>query len=159
MGNKKLKWCFGLKDGLQIIEQNERLAESYLEESRASLKRAEKNFEDNDLLWATVVVYYAEYYALYSFLQKIGIKCENHFCSILAATFLLGEGKIKTINEHKDKRIDAQYYMNVGKEEEVEQILQDAKKFVLIFDDLVSNLTQQEIEAYRNLLKHANKQK
>ncbi|RLE42949.1 hypothetical protein DRJ48_02310 [Candidatus Woesearchaeota archaeon] len=26
----------------------------------------------NDLLWSTVMVYYAEYYALYSFLAKVG---------------------------------------------------------------------------------------
>jgi uncharacterized protein (UPF0332 family) len=107
MGNKKLKWCFGLKDGLQITEANENLANSYLEESKASLKRAEKNFEDGDLLWTTVVIYYAEYYALYSFLQRIGVKCENHFCSILTVTVLLGEDKTQIINQHKDKRIDA----------------------------------------------------
>ena len=35
------------------------------------------------------------------------MKCENHSCSILAVGFILGEDKIKVINEHKDKRIDA----------------------------------------------------
>lgn len=68
MENKKLKWCFRLKDGLRIVEPNGVLAKSYLEEAKASLKGAEKNFKDGDLLWATVVVYYAECYALYSFL-------------------------------------------------------------------------------------------
>ena len=43
MNNKKLHWCFGLKDGLRIEEPSERLAKSYLEEAKASLKRAEKN--------------------------------------------------------------------------------------------------------------------
>ena len=116
--NKQLKWCFNLKDVLRMAEPNERLAKSYLEESKSSLKRAEKNFKDKDLLWTTVVIYYAEYYALYSFLQRIGIKCENHFCSILAAGFILGGDKTMIINSHKDKRIDAQYYMKIGKEEE-----------------------------------------
>ena len=87
MENKKLKWCFRLKEGLRIVEPNERLARSYLEEAKASLERAERNFKDGDLLWTTVVIYYAEYYALYSFLQRIGVKCENHFCSILGSTF------------------------------------------------------------------------
>lgn len=73
--NRQLKWCFGIKDGLRIAEPNEILAKSYLEESKFSLERAEKNFNDKDLLWTTVVIYYAEYYALYSFLQKIGVKC------------------------------------------------------------------------------------
>src|SRR3989338_2557394 len=111
---RKLKWCFKVKDGLQICEPNERLSKSYIEEAMSSLARAEKDFQDGDLLWTTVVIYYSEYYALYSFLQRTGVKCENHACSILAAEYLLGEEKTRTINEHKNKRIDAQYYMRVG---------------------------------------------
>ena len=86
----KLSWCFRLKDGLKIVEPNERLSKSYLEQAKSSLLRAEKDFNDNDFLWATVTIYYAEYYALYSLLQRIGIKCENHACSILTVTLLLG---------------------------------------------------------------------
>jgi uncharacterized protein (UPF0332 family) len=147
--NKKLKWCFKLKDGLKLEEPSERLASSYLQEAKASLLRAEKNFADGDLLWTTVVIYYAEYYALYSFLQRIGIKCENHTCSILAAGFLLGEEKTKTIHEHKTKRIDAQYYMRVDKQEEVKAMLFQAKQFVVEFDTLVSSLNEKEIEEFR----------
>lgn len=54
MENNKLKWCFRLRDGSKIVEPNERLAKSYLEESKSSLERADKNFRDNDLLWTTV---------------------------------------------------------------------------------------------------------
>ena len=70
MENKKLNWCFKIKDGIKIVEPNERLSKSYLEQAKASLLRAEKNFNDNDLLWSTVTIYYSEYYSLYSFLQK-----------------------------------------------------------------------------------------
>ena len=84
MENKSVNWCFKIKDGLRITEPNENLSKSYLNEAKSSLERAEKDFNDGDLLWATVVIYYAEYYALYSFLQRIGVKCENHFCSIQA---------------------------------------------------------------------------
>ncbi len=159
MENKKVQWCFHLKDGLKKEEPNERLAKSYLEEAKASLQRAEKNFADGDLLWTTVVIYYAEYYALYSFLQSIGIKCENHSCSILAATSLLGEEKTKTINEHKSKRIDAQYYMKIDKKEEVATMLQQAKLFVSQFDDLSTNVTREEIEEYRKKLDKINSEK
>lgn len=134
------------------MEPNERLAKSYLEEAKLSLERAEKNFKDGDLLWTTVVIYYTEYYALYSFLQRIGVKCENHFCSILAVTSLLGEAKIQIINQHKDKRIDAQYYMKVGKEEQVKQMLQESKIFVSMFDELISNIGEEEIGSYRSSL-------
>lgn len=152
MENKFLKWCFEAKEGLKIVEPSERLSKSYLSESFSSLVRAEKNFIDKDFLWTTVVSYYAEYYALYSFLQRIGIKCENHTCSILAVSFLLGEGKTRIINEHKNKRLDAQYYMKIGKEKEVEQILKDSKIFVSMFDELVSNLTENDINLYRETL-------
>jgi len=149
MENKKLTWCFKLKEGLKIVEPNERLSKSYLEQAKSSLLRAEKDLNDKDFLWATVAIYYAEYYALYSFLQRIGIKCENHACSILTATLLLGDEKTKTINEHKGKRIDAQYYMKVDQEIKIRAMLQEAKIFVSNFDELVSKLTENEIKNYR----------
>src|SRR3989344_5063348 len=137
MQNKRIGWCFNLKDGLKIAEPNERLSKSYLEHAKSSLSRAEKDLQDNDLLWATVAMYYAEYYALYAFLQRIGVKCENHACSILAVSHLLGEEKTKVINAHKSKRIDAQYYMKVDQENDVKRMLQEAKVFVSYFDEAV----------------------
>ena len=158
MEAKKLSWCFKLKDGLRTVEPSKRLARSYLEEAKASLERAEKNFKDKDLLWATVVIYYAEYYALYSFLQEIGIKCENHFCSIIAAASLLGEERIDVINRHKYKRIDAQYYMKTDKEEQIGKMLQEAKTFVAMFDEIVSNMTDDEVALHRAQLKRLTQQ-
>ena len=152
MENKILNWCFKLKDGLKIVEPNEKLSKSYLEQAKSSLLRAEKDLNDNDFLWATVAIYYSEYYAIYSFLQRIGIKCENHTCSILATTLLLGEDKTKTINQHKGKRIDAQYYMKVDQEVKIRLMLQEAKISVINFDELVSNLTDEEIKKYREIV-------
>ncbi len=143
-----MKWCAGLKDGLRMTEPDEEISKSYLNEAKASLLRAEKNFAEGDLLWTTVVAYYAEYYALYSFLQKIGVKCGNHFCSILTVERLLGRESTKTIVRHKNKRIDAQYYMKIGKEDDVKVMLREAKAFVIGFDALVSNLTSKEIHEY-----------
>jgi len=150
MENNKLKWCFKIKDGLKIVEPNERLSKSYLKQAKSSLFRAKKNFEDKDLLWTTVAIYYAEYYALYSFLQRIGIKCENHSCSVLAISFLLGDEKTKTINKHKDKRIDAQYYIKVDQEDNIKIMLREAQEFISNFDDIVSNLSEEKIKEYRS---------
>ena len=152
MENKKLSWCFKLKDGLRVVEPNERLSKSYLEQAKSSLLKAEKDLNENDLLWATVTIYYAEYYALYSLLQRIGIKCENHACSILTVTLILGDEKTKTINLHKNKRIDAQYYMKVDQEETIKNMLQEAKVFVSNFDEIVSNLTENNVEEYRGIV-------
>jgi len=157
MENKSLNWCFKIKDGLRITEPNENLSESYLNEAKSSLERAEKDFNDGDLLWATVVIYYAEYYALYSFLQRIGVKCENHFCSIQAVTYILGEDKTSIINQHKEKRIDAQYYMRVGKGNDVKAMLKEAKIFISIFNEIILNLNQEEIDDYRSELKKLSK--
>jgi hypothetical protein len=43
--------------------------------------------------------------------------------------------------------------MKVDKEKQVKQMLQEAKIFVSLFDEFVSNLNIQEIEDYRNELK------
>lgn len=149
MEDKKLTWCFRIKDGLKVVEPNQRLSGSYLKQAKSSLLRAEKDLKDDDLLWATVAIYYAEYYALYSFLQRIGVKCENHSCSILAVGHLLGSEKTKTINEHKGKRIDAQYYMKIGQESKVQDMLKEAKIFISVFDDIVSNISEDEIADFR----------
>jgi len=146
---RKLKWCFEIKEGLKIVEPSERLSKLYFEQAKSSLLRAKKDFDDKDLLWATVTIYYAEYYALYSFLQRIGIKCENHSCSILLASFLLDEDKVKIISEHKDKRIDAQYYMKVGQESKIKTMLIEAQSFISYFDELISTISAEEIKEYR----------
>ena len=68
-----MSWCFNIKDGLKIVEPNERLSKSYLKEAKSSLLRAQKNLEDNDLLWTTVTLYYAEYYAFHNTTQLLNI--------------------------------------------------------------------------------------
>lgn len=149
---EKLKWCFKIKEGLKVVKPNLDLAKLYLNEAKASLKGAEERLNKKDYLWTTVIAYYAEYYALYSFLQRIGIKCENHSCSILAVKFLLGQEKTKIIEEHKNKRVDAQYYMKVIDETKIKEMLREAKIFVSEFDNFVLNLTETEIINYRKKL-------
>lgn len=150
---QSLNWCFKIKDGLKIIEPNINLAKSYLNQAKASLESAEERLSKKDYLWATVIIYYSEYYALYSFLQRIGLKCENHFCSILAIKHLLGEEKTKLIEEHKDMRIDAQYYIKTVESIKIRRMLNEAKMFVSGFDNLVLNLTEAEINKYRQKLR------
>lgn len=149
---EKLKWCFKIKDGIRIKKPSNEISKSYLELAKSSLKTAETVLEQN-LLWATVMIYYAEYYALYSFLTRIGIKSENHFCSILLVKFLLGKEKVKSIEKHREKRIDAQYYLKVGREKEVKDMLKEAKFFVANFEEFIVNLSEKEIENFREKIK------
>jgi len=67
-----------------------------------------------------------------------------------AVSLLLGIEKIKTINEHKDKRIDAQYYMEVDQESKIRTMLIEAQNFISEFDELVPNLSEIEIKEYRD---------
>ena len=54
-----LNWCAKIKDGIKLVDPDEDLPKSYLYESKSSLKRAEKDLNEGDLLWATVVIYYS----------------------------------------------------------------------------------------------------
>lgn len=43
--------------------------------------------------------------------------------------------------------------MKVGKEQEVAKMLQEAKMFIAIFDDIVSNLSNEDVNSCRNKLR------
>ena len=156
MVGKKLNWCFKLKEGLKIAEPNERLSKSYIEQTKSSLLRAEKDFEDKDLLWSTVAIYYAEYYALYSFLQRIGIKCENHSASIILLKELFSIDN-SGIFFAKEERVDKQYYtdFNITKQEILEAI-RIAENFNKRLLDFISKLDNQKIKEYREKFKILN---
>jgi uncharacterized protein (UPF0332 family) len=144
----KLKWCFK-KGGAEVVLENELLSKSYFKNARSSFTRAKENFEKEDYLWATVVIYYSEYYALYSFLQRIGIKCENHDCSIEIVEFLIGEEYTKSIKIHKKFRIDAQYYMKVGQKELIEKMIIESRDLIQKLNILLLSLDKNKINSYK----------
>lgn len=151
--NRKLKWCFKIKDGIKVLEPNKIISDSYIKLAKDTLKRAEVMLNEKDVLWTTVMIYYAEYYALYSFLARVGVKCENHLCSILLTKHLLGKTKTELIEEDKERRIDAQYYLKVVEENKIKNMLNSAKFFVADFEDIISNLDDKKINFFRNKIK------
>jgi uncharacterized protein (UPF0332 family) len=150
---KKVKWCFKIKDGAKLVRPNKIISDSYIKLAKQTLKKAEAMLDEKDLLWATVMIYYAEYYALYSFLARIGIKCENHFCSILLASYLLGKEKTRIIEEDKDRRIDAQYYLKTVGEDKIKDMLKSAKIFVAEFEDIITKIDENKIDFFKNKIK------
>ena len=75
-----IKWCLNQKGGLEFIEPNKVMADSYIkmaEESINVLKGVEKS-----KIWTATATYYIFYYSLYSLMLHIGVKCEIHSCSI-----------------------------------------------------------------------------
>jgi uncharacterized protein (UPF0332 family) len=118
--------------------------------SKQTLKSAELTLESKDLVWSTSMVYYAEYYALYSFLAMIGIKCENHDCSIEIARFLLDKKiDLNDVKRAKDLRIDAQYYLKTKSDAELHEELDKAKIIVNNIINLINKLTDDAINGYR----------
>ena len=76
-----LKWCFKQGNGLRMVEPSKRLASDYLKMSENSLGTMNREKGKNDV-FSISAGYYSIYYSLYSIMQKIGIKCEIHSCSI-----------------------------------------------------------------------------
>ena len=95
--------------------------------AKNTLKMAEIMLKEKEFLWTTVQTYYAEYYAISSFLARIGIRCENHFCSILISEFLLGKEKISKIEMHRKMRIDTRYYLKIFEEKRIREMLRQRK--------------------------------
>jgi len=78
------------------------------------------------------------------------VKCENHFCSILLTKYLLGEEWVKTIEQHRKKRIDAQYYLKIVSKKDVKEMLRDAKVFVTNFENFIVNLKETALLGMRH---------
>lgn len=112
----KINWCKKQKDGIKIQEPNVNLSQEYYRNAEESLKVLKSIKETKSNMWLATTKYYIEYFAVYSILMKLGIKCEIHDCTISLIQFLEGEeivekGITKTLENDKALRIDNQYYL------------------------------------------------
>ncbi|MCK4730776.1 MAG: hypothetical protein KAT28_05655 [Candidatus Aenigmarchaeota archaeon] len=104
----KLEWCCIQKEGIQLIEPNERLAKDYINNADSDILDMKKVSKK----WKNIVAYYACYNAFYSILQKTGIKCEIHSCTIeLTKLFALSKNQQEFFKDLKSCRINVQYYL------------------------------------------------
>lgn len=156
-----MRWCFKIKTGLEMIKPSNNLANAYIKKSRDSMEMVEMSINAGKIEWAITTMYYCQYFILYALLQKIGIKSENHTCSILfAEKFLrdqIGKEKIEQLKELKDERIERQYYVAKSGIEDVkiEDINDKTKKFFFHVLEIINNITEEEIEIIReNLIKY-----
>ena len=95
--------------------------------------------------------YYIEYFAFYSVLMKIGIKCEIHDCTISLADFLEKEniiqrGTAKILEEDKNLRIDNQYYL---KNRPVDLNFDKISEFIVSIKETLDKLNKEKIEELR----------
>ncbi len=136
----KLDWCKNKKRGIKIVNPNENLARSYMEKSENSLKMMVSAPSED---WRIVGAYYACYQALYSLIQRVGVRCEIHDCTIeLMEFFPFSDKEIGLIRELKEKRENAQYY--VTDETRLKKV-DEVKDFVLKCKEILEKEDFKEI--------------
>ena len=153
-----MRWCFTSKNPVELIEPSSNLAHAYIEKSKDSLEMAQLAIKADKKEWAVTAMYYCQYLILYGLLQKIGIKSENHTCSILLTERFIkkvGEEHIKQIKDFKDERIERQYYVAKSDIEALNIGLLNgkAKRFYYYFVELINTITEKEIIEIRNEIK------
>lgn len=112
----KINWCKKQEKGIKLIEPNDNLSQEYFQNAEESLKVLRSIKETKSNMWLATTKYYIEYFAVYSVLMKIGVKCEIHDCTIALVKFLENEsiilqGTTKILEKDKELRIDNQYYL------------------------------------------------
>lgn len=152
-----IEWCKNQKRGITLIEPNDNLFKEYIQTAQESLDVL-KGIRNKSKVWTATTKYYCEYFAVYSLLMKIGIKCEIHDCTI-ALCHLLEELKIvpsgytNILKEDKKLRIDNQYYL---KNIEVPLDYDKIVEFVVNIKDKGIKITKEEIKNIREKIKTEN---
>ncbi len=110
---KKIEWCCNAKNGIELVAPNVNLANAYLLKAESSLETAALAKSKD---WKVSASYYSMYFSLYAVLQRIGVKCEIHACTITFAKEFLKEffskDEFSLLDEAFDARQDMQYYVD-----------------------------------------------
>jgi len=147
--NKRyLRWCLKQAKGIRLVKPSENLVKAYLRKARSALKSMEVNAEAGITEWAVSASYYAKYFAVYALLQKIGIKCEIHDCTITLFDHLFGDSIPKLLTQElrrsKEDRIEMQYYTQEIKMD-LKQLMNQTKNFVLEIEKVMDGLNTERI--------------
>ncbi len=112
MDTKNLIWCLNLKKGIKLVNPDIDLSDKYMAKAGVSFEVTKKLKKYQ--CWAITAAYYSMYFGLYSILAKIGIKCENHFCSLeLMRTMLEGyfsNSEFNLVVKARKLNIDTEQY-------------------------------------------------
>ncbi|MBU0457154.1 MAG: HEPN domain-containing protein [Nanoarchaeota archaeon] len=152
-----INWCMKQKRGIKLEEPNDNLCDVYIKKAKSSLNMLESAAEKDEIDWISTTAYYARYFSFYALLQKCGIKSEIHDCTISLMYFLFVDENI--FEKHfytelllaKELRVDTQYY--VTEEIDLDKLKKDsetARSFVLKMEEVIENLTEEQINKVRN---------
>lgn len=151
-----LRWCKRQSKGVKLIAPNDNLAVEYIQTAEETLEVL-RGIENKSKIWLATTKYYCEYFAAYSLLMRIGIKCEIHDCTIAVCRLLeqmgiVPAGYSKILEDDKQLRIDNQYYL---KNRDVPIDYSNLVEFVLKMKDISSKLTAEKIEDVRKRVTRA----
>ena len=142
-----IKWCLEQHRGIELVEPNEDISQSYLSDADDSIEAMHRNTGK----WKIVTGYYACYNALYALCMKTGIKSEIHDCTISLMDFFGFEPKDKQfITQFKKDRIDVQYYLKPAKPPEEAAV----KSFVVKCKLLINKLNDAQIKIIRRIIEN-----
>lgn len=147
----KISWCKKQEKGIKLIEPNDNLSQEYFQNAEESLKVLRSIKETKSNMWLATTKYYIEYFAVYSVLMKLGIKCEIHDCTIALVRFLEKEevfmtGMAKILEKDKELRIDNQYYL---KNRPVMIDFEKLSEFIIAIKGALSKLDREKIVELR----------
>jgi len=153
-----IKWCLGIRNGLELIEQNKNMSYSYLEMAKESLDMI-KNVSQSKI-WKASTCYYTMYYSLYSLMMKIGIKCEIHSCSLeFMKQFLksfYSENEVELIKKAFDVRNNLQYYPDkLMKNFDLLNIEKGTVEFFVKTKSIISEISESQIDEIISKLREA----
>ncbi len=149
-----LEWCKRQKDGLEMAEASENIAEDYLKNAEESLRVLQKIVDNGSRIWIATMKYYIEYFCISAVLYRIGIRSKIHDCAIEAVEFLQNEGLFQEdvagrLRRSKELRIENQYNL---KNMPVDIDIQDLRNFILKMKKTKDELTEKKVNQLRSKL-------
>ena len=157
MRDKKLTWCRKQKHGIELIEPNQNVSSAYLKKAHTSLRSMDINYKESILDWTVDAAYYARYQVVYALMQRIGVKCEIHDCTIELFRFLFNdsfdEELFLELKRAKEQRINLTYYTDrLVSVEDIKKNVYSASNFVLKVEEFLSVLTPSKIKLIKEKL-------
>lgn len=148
-----IKWCLNQRGGLELVEPNTNMSDSYIKMADESLGLL-KDVENKSRVWTASICYYTMYYSLYSLMMRIGVKSEIHSCSILFMKEFLGgyydRTDMKMIEEAFTARNNLQYYTDRPvNEKTLGAVKNHCRLFLIKTKEAIMAINQTEIKEIR----------
>jgi len=107
--------------------------------------------------WKISTGYYSMYFSLYAVLMKIGIKSENHTCTIEIMQRLLSEyftlDECEMLEKARRARVETQYYITRSVSETFSAILSKrVPRFLVTCRSIVGGIDEKQVHKLRKFL-------